>query len=83
MTATVKIINRERGMYAAQSDEGYVIFELMDGDEPAVGDVVRHADFTSMGSEDYRNTTQGVTISVYVQNLVGSLEQAKQQCFMG
>ncbi len=82
MTATVRIINRERGMYAAQCDEGFVIFELLDGDELELGDVVKHPDFSSMGSEDYRNASQGTSLSVYVQNLVGSLDQAKQQCFM-
>lgn len=83
MNATVKVINPKRGMYGAETEDGeFVIFELLDSDEPEVGDVVSHPDFHSMGGEDYRNATQKVTISVYVQNIVGSLEQAKKQCFL-
>jgi len=84
MQAVVKIVNRQRGMFAAEivGEGGFVIFELLDSIEPEIGDVVSHADFTSMGGEDYRNVTQQVTISVYVQNLVGNLAQAKKQCFL-
>ena len=70
-------------MYGAETDDGeFVIFEVLDSDEPQIGDVVSHSDFHSMGGEDYRNATQKVTISVYVQNVVGNLAQAKKQCFV-
>jgi len=83
MKATVKVANPARGMYGAQTDDGeFVIFELLDSDAPLIGDVVSHPDFHSLGSEDYRNITQQVTISVCVQNVVGGLEQAKKQCFL-
>jgi len=83
MKAIVKVINPNRGMYGAETTDGeFVIFELVDSNEPQIGDVVSHPDFHSMGTEDYRNATQNITISVYVQNFVGSLEQAKKQCFL-
>jgi hypothetical protein len=83
MKAAVKVINPKRGMYAAETENGeFVIFELLDSDEPEVGDIVTHSDFYSMGGEEYRNATQKVTISVYVENVVGSLEQARKQCFL-
>lgn len=83
MKAIVKVINPKRGMYGAQTGEGeFVIFEVLDSDEPELGDIVSHPDFYTMGGEDYRNLTQNVTISVYVENVVGSLEQARKQCFL-
>ena len=44
MKAQVVLINPVRGMYAAEI-EGlgeYVIFELLDTDEPEIGDVISH-----------------------------------------
>ncbi len=83
MKATIKVANSKRGMFAAQTEDGeFVIFELLDSDEPDIGDVVSHPDFHSMGGEDYTNLTQGVTISVSVENIVGNLEQARGQCFL-
>lgn len=83
MKAIVKVINSKRGMYGAQTEEGeFVIFEVLDSDEPEIADIVSHPDFYAMGGEDYRNLTQNVTISVYVENVVGSLEQARKQCFL-
>jgi hypothetical protein len=70
-------------MFAVQTEDGeFVIFELLDSDEPEIGDVVSHPDFHSMGGGDYENLTQGVTISVSVENIVGSLEQARRLCFL-
>jgi hypothetical protein len=83
MKATVKVVNQSRGMFGALTEDGeYVIFELLDSDEPEIDDIVSHSDFHSMGSEDYKNLTQNQTISVYVQNVVGSMEQARKQCFL-
>jgi hypothetical protein len=83
MKATVTVINPTRGMYAAETqDNEFVVFELLDADELEIGDVVIHPDFSSLGSEEYRNATQDVTVSVYVENLVGTIEQAKKQCFL-
>jgi hypothetical protein len=83
MKATVTVINPTRGMYAAETqDNEFVVFELRDADELEIGDVVIHPDFNSLGSEEYRNATQDVTVSVYVEDLVGTIEQAKKQCFL-
>ena len=83
MQAIVKIANRQRGMFAARTENGeFVIIELLCADEPNIGDIVSHSDFTSMGGQDYRNVTQQITISVYVQNLVGNEAMAKKQCFL-
>lgn len=83
MNATVKVRNPSSGMYAAETEDGgFVIFELLDSSEPEIGDVVSHPDFHSMGGEEYRNVSQNVIISVYVQNVVGGIEQARKQCFL-
>jgi len=83
MKATVMIINWNRGMVAAQSEDGeYVIIELLGDYDVEIGHVVSHRDFTSMGGENYRNISTGEIMEVYVQNLCGSFEQAKKQCFL-
>ena len=83
MKATIKIANTTRGMFAAQTDDGeYVIFELLGSDNLEVGDIISHKDFRALGGEDYRNETKRASISVYVQNVVANLRQARQQCFL-
>lgn len=74
MRATVKAANPHRGMYAAQihGDGAYVIFELLDTDEPEIGDEISHSDFYSMGGATYRNITQQCSIEVYVENVCGA-----------
>ncbi|MDN4725627.1 hypothetical protein QYZ40_11445 [Vibrio parahaemolyticus] len=71
MKAVVAGINPSVGMYAAEIDGSgeYVIFELLDIDEPEMGDVIVHSDFYSLGGETYKNQTQGCSIEVYVQNV--------------
>lgn len=83
MKATVKVINPNRGMYAAEIDGSgeYVIFELLDSCEPEIGDVVSHPDFYSMGGETYKNLTQGCEFDVSVENVCGA-SQVRQQCFL-
>ncbi len=82
MQARVVLINRQRGMYAAQiSGAEYVIFELMDSETPEHGDIVSHPNFYSMGSETFRNLSQGCYFDVYVQNVCGA-SQVRQQCFL-
>jgi len=83
MQAAVILINPKRGMVAAKSsDNGIVIFELLGESEVQIGDVVSHPDFTSMGRETYRNIAQQQDVSVFVQNIVWSIEAAKKQCFL-
>ena len=83
MKATVKMINRVRGMYAAEIDGRgeFVIFELLDTSEPEIGDVISHHDFYSMGGETYKNITQGCEIDVAVENVCGA-NLVKRQCFL-
>ncbi len=83
MEAIVKVVNPNRGMYAAEIDRAgeYVIFELLDSSEPEIGDVVSHSDFYSMGSETFMNLTQRCQIDVFVQNVCGP-SLVKRQCFL-
>ncbi len=79
MKAVVAGINASTGKYAAEIDGSgeYVIFDLLDTDEPEIGDVIVHPDFYSLGGETYRNQTQECSIEVYVQN-VGDRYTAQQ-----
>lgn len=81
MKAIVQVINPQRGMYAAGIEEqgDYVIFELLDYNEPCIGDIVSHPDFYSMGEETFTNITQECEINVYVQNICGA-NLVRQQC---
>jgi len=81
--AIVQVINRNRGMYAAEIEgQGeYVIFELLDTDEPEIDDVISHPDFYSMGGETFKNITQQCEIEVYVQNVCGP-NLVRQQCML-
>lgn len=83
MKATVQVINHNRGIYAAEIDgQGeYVIFELLDTDEPELGDIISHTDFYSMGSETFKNITQQCAIDVYVQNVCGA-NLVRKQCML-
>lgn len=83
MKAIVKVINSNRGMYAAEIDGTgeYVIFELLDTDEPEIGDVVSHPDFYSTGGETFKNITQQCQMEVYVQNICGA-NLVRQQCML-
>jgi len=83
MNAVVELVNSQRGMVAARTDDDeYVILELLGSKEPEIGDVLTHPDFHSLGSERYRNVSQSEDIDVYVQNVVGNLTAAKTQCFL-
>lgn len=83
MKAIVKVVNSNRGMYAAEigGTGEYVIFELLDTDELEVGDVISHPDFYSMGGETFKNITQQCQIEVYVQNICGA-NLVHQQCML-
>lgn len=83
MKAIVKVVNSNRGVYAAEIDgQGeFVIFELLGSAEPEIGDVVSHPDFYSMGGETFRNLTQQCQIDVFVQNVCGA-NLVHQQCML-
>jgi hypothetical protein len=83
MRGEIVLINQVRAMAAAKTEEGeFVIFELLGGHNLEIGDIISHPDFSSMGGEEYINKTQNERMDVYVQNLCGSLQQAKQLCFL-
>lgn len=83
MRATVVLVNQNRGMVAAKTEDGvYSIFELLGGYEVEVGDVVCSRDFHSMGGETYRNVTKNEDMSVYVQKVVGGIEHARRQVLL-
>lgn len=83
MKATVVFINKNRGMYAAEIDGSgeYVIFELLDSEEPELGDAITHHDFYSMGGETFKNTTQGIEIEVFVEDVCGA-SMVQQRCLV-
>jgi len=83
MKATVVFINKNRGMYAAEIEGAgeYVIFELLDSEEPELGDILVHHDFYSMGGETFMNMTQNSIIEVYVENICG-VNMIKQCCLI-
>ena len=81
MKAEIILMNPTRGMIVARSDEvGFVIFELLGDYSPEIGDVVSHSDFSSKGSEKYRNVTQREDMDVYVEGIVGTIGAAKKRC---
>ncbi len=83
MKARVVFINKNRGMYAAEieSSSEYVIFELLDSEEPELGDIIAHHDFYSMGDETFKNMTQGIDIEVYVENICG-VNMIQKRCLV-
>ena len=74
MEATVKVINRKRGTYAAEiEDTGeFVIFRLLNLVEPEIDDKISHPDFYRMGYETFVNRTQGCSMAVSVENIYGA-----------
>jgi hypothetical protein len=73
MEATVKVINRKRGTYAAEIDATgeFVIFRLLNSSEPEIDDRISHPDFYRMGYETFQNLTQGCSMAVSVENIYG------------
>lgn len=81
--AKVVFINKNRGMYAAEIDMSgeYVIFELLDSEEPELGDILTHQDFYNMGGETFKNMTQNTEIEVYVEDVCGA-SMIRQRCLV-
>jgi len=83
MKATVKVTNPKRGMFAAQNEAGqFVVFDLIDSEELRIGDVVFHPDLQERGGKEIKNLTRGLTMLVFVTNIVFSFEHACQLCFL-
>lgn len=83
MKAIIKLINPQRGMYAAniEGEDQYVIFELLDYNDPDIDDIVSHPDFYCMGEETFTNITQECEIDVYIQNIC-SANLIHEQCLL-
>ncbi len=79
MRGPVIKINRQRGMVAVDTDEGYSIFEMLDDDTFEVGDEVSWSEHNPLGGADIINHTQGERYEVYFQNHWVSSEQLDQQ----
>ena len=80
MTGEVKIINPQRGMVAAWTDDGYSIIELL-GDEVEMGDQLRWSGSTPLGGETIWNVTQGVEMDVFMQDHHVSPEKVRAGLF--
>ena len=83
MEATFKLTNSKLGIFAAQTKAGeFVVFDLIDSDEPQTGDVVSHPDFQAPGGKEFKNLTREVTILVFVTNIVANFDHARDLCFL-
>lgn len=67
-TGVVHAINRQRGMVALDTDDGYTIIELLSDDNIDIGDVMWWKNDTGLGGETYHNLTKGVQMNIYAQN---------------
>ena len=74
MKATVKVINRKRGTYAAEIDDTgeFVIFRVLNASEAEVDDRISHPDFYRTGFETFENLTQDLSMAVSVENIYGA-----------
>lgn len=74
MKATVKVINRKRGIYAAEIDDTgeFVIFRVLNSLEAEIDDSISHPDFYRIGFETFENLTQGFSMAVSVENIYGA-----------
>jgi len=81
MKAIIEVINPQRGMYAGkiEGQDEYIIFELLNSNEPNIDDIISHQDFYNMGEEIFNNLTQQCEIHVYIQNICTS-NFVRQQC---
>jgi hypothetical protein len=70
---TIKQINRRRGMFIIAIDDGdFVVFELLDSIEIAVGDRIR-GDLEALGSETLRHLGHREQFEAYGQSGPSSL----------
>lgn len=79
MTGTIYHSNHTRGMYSVKHEDGsFTVIELMDSSELSKGDIVS-GNFTNHGDMKLRNNTTNETISVYIQVLGCTEQQAIRQ----
>jgi hypothetical protein len=69
MVGTITSINSDRGMVAVLTEgAGYSVFELLSGADIEIGDGVRWANDTGMGSEMITDLRTAKRFEVYFQN---------------
>jgi hypothetical protein len=79
----VAAINARRGMVGIRTeDDGYTIIELLSEFEMAVGDRISWDNGYGLGSEIYRNLSQGGSEEVFVQNHSVSSEALNRQLLL-
>ena len=83
MEAVVEIINLEDRLAGARIGPAeYLVFELLNGCRPRVGDVIRHHNFYDMNYRHYRDVTQARTMEVCVRSVVGSVRKLREACHL-
>lgn len=81
MEAIVEIANLKKRLFGARiGPEEYLIFELLQGCQPKVGDVVSYRNLYEMNIHLYRDLTQAQELKVRVRNVVGSLRKLRESC---
>ncbi len=79
MRGVVAAINKNRGMVAIETDNGFTIIELLGDDSMEVGNKICWENDTGLGSETYQNISKGIQFEVYVQNHWVPEHQLRQQ----
>lgn len=77
-TGTIVAINRRRGMFVVQIDDGdFAVFELLAGIDIAVGDRLQ-GDLHALGGEDLLHLGQGELFSAFGQSGPSSLQVCRR-----
>ena len=77
MDAVVSMVNSGKRLAAVKTDGEYTIFKIMGVFNAEIGDIIRHHDFTKMGMQLYENLSKKQVISVRVENVCRTFEQAR------
>ena len=83
MKATVKVTNLKKGRFAAQGEAGqFFVYDLLDPEDVRVGDILCHPHIQAPGGKEIENLTRGVTMLVFVTNIVFNFDDALHLCFL-
>jgi len=77
MDAVVSMVNSGKRLAAVKTDGEYTIFKIMGVFSAEIGDVIRHRDFTKLGMQLYENLSKKQVLSVRVENVCRTFEQAR------
>ena len=75
MQGIVKGLSKNRQRVAVQTDEGYTVFDIRDG-EVAIGDQIS-GDLDEHGLQDLANQTTGHRLSVYIEAIQATTSGAE------